>query len=64
MSLKIPGWGLCRIIDKRVKDGVEQGLIDSPGHEAPFWLDLKEVARYKGRVIYDDGLQDNEQPNA
>lgn len=54
MTLKIPGWGIARILDKRVKDGIEQGLLDLPNQEAPFWVDLTEVARYKGRVIYSD----------
>jgi hypothetical protein len=60
MSLKIPGWGLCRIIDKRVKDGVEEAFITCPEHEAPFWIGLKEIARHRARIIYSP---DKDQPD-
>jgi hypothetical protein len=59
MTLKIPGWGICRVLDTRTKDGIKQGLLDLPNQEAPFWVDLKEIARYKGRVIYSDNTEED-----
>jgi hypothetical protein len=50
MVEKIPGWGL---IKTRINnEGITQALICPEGHEAPFWLDLQQVAQFKGRVIY------------
>jgi len=50
MVEKIPGWGL---IKTRINnEGIPQALICPEGHEAPFWLDLQQVAQFKGRVIY------------
>jgi hypothetical protein len=60
MSLKIPGWGLCRIIEKRVRDGVEKAFITCPTHEAPFWVGLTEIARHQARIIYSDNPKQNE----
>lgn len=51
---KIPGWGLgpVRVIEQRSKNGHEQILICPDGHEAPFWIDLQQIAQFKGRMIY------------
>jgi hypothetical protein len=27
-------------------------FLDHPDHEAPFWVGLRELARFRGRVIY------------
>jgi hypothetical protein len=51
---KVPGWGLgpVQIIETRKKDGQQQALICPEGHEAPFWIDLQQIAQFKGRFIY------------
>ena len=54
---KIPGWGLATamIIETRqAPDGRTEACILPPDHEAPFWVDLREIARHKGRIIYND----------
>jgi hypothetical protein len=55
-SAKVPGWGLkpVQIIETRKHDGIHQALICPDGHEAPFWIDLQQVAQFKGRVIYNE----------
>jgi hypothetical protein len=54
LTKKVPGWGLgpVRIIETRTKQGQQQALICPDGHEAPFWIDLQQVAQFKGRIIY------------
>lgn len=54
LTKKVPGWGLVtKIIETRVNnEGIPQALICPEGHEAPFWLDLQQVAQFKGRFIY------------
>jgi hypothetical protein len=54
LTKKVPGWGLVtKIIETRVNnEGISQALICPEGHEAPFWLDLQQVAQFKGRFIY------------
>lgn len=59
-SPKIPGWGICRVIGKRMRDGVEQGLLDAQNQEAPFWVDLSEIDHHKGRIIYADSANDRD----
>jgi hypothetical protein len=57
VTQKIPGWGLATamIIETRqAPDGRTEACILPSDHEAPFWVDLREVAHHKGRIIYDD----------
>ena len=52
VSQKIPGWGFAKLRETRIIDDQLQGLVESPDHEAPFWVDLQEVAFHNGRMIY------------
>jgi hypothetical protein len=55
---KIPGWGLASamiIETRKAPNGHTQACVLPPEHEAPFWVDLREVGRFGGRFIYDDG---------
>jgi len=57
VTQKIPGWGLASamiIETRKAPDGRTQACILPPRHEAPFWVDLQEVGRFRGRFIYDD----------
>ena len=61
-SEKRPGWGLVnsvQIIETRTTSKGEEALILPPGHEAPFWIDLQQVAQHRGRFIYQDISQEN-----
>lgn len=61
-SEKKPGWGLVKsvlIIETRTTAKGEEALILPPTHEAPFWVELQQVAQYQGRFIYqDNSLED------
>lgn len=60
-SEKRPGWGLVdsvQIIKTRTTSKGEEALILPPGHEAPFWIDLQQVAQHRGRFIYQDISQE------
>lgn len=57
VTQKIPGWGLAAamIIETRqALDGRTEACILPEDHEAPFWIDLREIARFAGRIIYDE----------
>jgi hypothetical protein len=49
---KRPGWGL-RILKVRNTTGIPEALILPPDHEAPFWTDLRQIARHQARTIYE-----------
>jgi hypothetical protein len=49
---KRPGWGL-RILSVRITNGAPEALILPPHHEAPFWADLRQIARHQARTIYE-----------
>ena len=62
-SEKRPGWGLVnsvQIIETRTTSKGEEALILPPGHEAPFWIDLQQVAQHRGRFIYQDISQEEQ----
>ena len=49
---KTPGWGL-HILNVRNTTGTPEALILPPGHEAPFWTDLRQIGQHKARTIYE-----------
>lgn len=57
VTQKIPGWGLARAMileTRKAPDGRTQAFVLPPNHEAPFWVDLRQVGHFRGRFIYDD----------
>lgn len=55
VSSKVPGWGItpvARILERRDGRRGPEVFLDHPDHEAPFWVGLRELARFRGRVIY------------
>lgn len=53
MVIKRPGWGLIEVIDTRAgPQGQPEALICPQDHEACFWTDLRQVAQYRSRAIY------------
>lgn len=53
-TAKRPGWGLLIPHDIRVRSTGPQFLVCPPDHEACLWADLEEVAKHKGRIIYQE----------
>lgn len=52
---KVPGWGAVRPQETRAgPNGRKEFLICPEGHDAPFWADLQEVHRHRGRIIYEE----------
>ena len=51
-TTKQPGWGL-RILQVRSTNGTPEALILPADHEAPFWMDLRQIAQHKARTIYE-----------
>ncbi len=54
---KIPGWGIAKamiIETRKAPDGRTEACILPPEHEAPFWVDLQQIAQFRGRFIYDE----------
>jgi hypothetical protein len=43
------GWGL-RILQVRSINGAPEALILPPDHEAPFWMDLRQIAQHQARA--------------
>lgn len=39
---------------RQAPNGRTEACILPEDHEAPFWVDLREIARFAGRIIYDD----------
>jgi hypothetical protein len=63
---KIPGWGLASamiIETRKAPNGQTQACVLPPEHEAPFWVDLREVGRFGGRFIYDGEAPLSEAPD-
>lgn len=55
VSSKVPGWGItpaARILERRDGRRGPEVFLDHPDHEAPFWVGLYELGRFRGRVIY------------
>jgi len=46
------GWGL-RILQVRSINGAPEALVLPPDHEAPFWMDLRQIAQHQARTIYE-----------
>jgi len=49
---KTPGWGLLHPLDARLSPHGPQFLVCPSTHEACLWAGLEELARHKGRIIY------------